>query len=456
MLNMRFWIVGMLVSLCWGVVGASATTPELLSQRDDGGGRLANFASVGYRGGESFPTGKTPTRTFSGDVTITERLTLKSGDYWRCNPGAVLHIPVSLYQAVGKGSGGGTYGWTWDGAFFEARGADGVLVENCVVQFDGAVKYQGHEGGERGYNAWGIYGSKNVYLKTTVRNADNAVFFGSGSQENTVELRLERVGRPTAYPPGASACASKLGCYGHYGVKLASSSHHNLVRADLRTTFFHDISVAGGANTNVVNVLYSDDVNFDHHRSSTGPQHNLFMGHVGLGNRIFASSGPYKEGYKNSGPWEVFWGLHKTDGSSISSYPNVGTSAWDAQYVVIPHRDRKVTETKWWQEAIPFSDLTPQDLYRWQRGESPVPPAEPPPADPGDKFTVGQGVKTTTQVNVRQAPGTNQPLVGTQPKDALATVLAGPVPASGYVYWSLEFTSGVYGWVGEDKLTAAP
>ena len=354
--------------LFW-TVPVSAQSTDLLALGPDGGGRLADWSGAGFQGGAAFPTGQTPTRTFAGDVTITQPQVLGSGTYWRCLPGAVIHIPVSLTQAAGPGTHGGTYGWTWDGAFFEIRDADGVLIEDCTVQFDGANKYQGHEGGERGYNAWGLYNAKNVYLKTTVLNADNAVFLsGSGTHHNTVELTAAHPARTTYYTTGEK---------GHYGVKLAGGAHENLIRATIDTRFFHDLSLTGNANLNVITGR-GRDVNFDFHRTSTGAHHNLITDFdCGACARVFASSGPYKDGYVNSGPGNVWWGVWPAAGGRVSAYPNVGDGRFDPAYVFIGHQDDKQTATKEWLEAIAHVDLTPQNLYEYQRG-APAPP--PPPS----------------------------------------------------------------------------
>jgi hypothetical protein len=84
-------------------------------------------------------------------------------------------------------------------------------------------------------------------------------------------------------------------------------------------------------------------------------------------------------------------------------------------------------------------------------------PPPPPPPPPGPKFTIGQQVLSNTIVNVRQtAAGT---LLGSQPAGAVGTVTAGPIDAvlsgSTFTWWSVNFASGVDGWVGEDGLDVA-
>jgi hypothetical protein len=72
-------------------------------------------------------------------------------------------------------------------------------------------------------------------------------------------------------------------------------------------------------------------------------------------------------------------------------------------------------------------------------------------------FTIGQKVTPTKTVNVRQsAAGT---LLGTQAAGSVATVVGGPNTAlfngANVIWWKLDFSSGVDGWVGEDNLAAS-
>ena len=79
-------------------------------------------------------------------------------------------------------------------------------------------------------------------------------------------------------------------------------------------------------------------------------------------------------------------------------------------------------------------------------------PTPTPP--PSAKFTIGQQVQASSGVNVRQtAAGT---LLGTQNMGAVGTVTAGPISALfngvNVVWWTINFSSGVDGWVGDDNL----
>ncbi|MEX0930421.1 MAG: fibronectin type III domain-containing protein [Candidatus Paceibacterota bacterium] len=69
-------------------------------------------------------------------------------------------------------------------------------------------------------------------------------------------------------------------------------------------------------------------------------------------------------------------------------------------------------------------------------------------------LSVGDRIEVTTSgtdLNVRDsAAGT---LIGTQPNGALGTLVSGPVSASGYVWWEVDYDSGTDGWSAETYLT---
>ena len=72
-------------------------------------------------------------------------------------------------------------------------------------------------------------------------------------------------------------------------------------------------------------------------------------------------------------------------------------------------------------------------------------------------FLIGQQVATLNPANVRQtAAGA---ILGSQPAGAVATVVGGPISGTlggtTYVWWNLNFTSGVNGWVASDNLVAS-
>lgn len=56
---------------------------------------------------------------------------------------------------------------------------------------------------------------------------------------------------------------------------------------------------------------------------------------------------------------------------------------------------------------------------------------------------------SATAVNVRATPHTSGTLLGTQPQNALGTIVDGPATGAGYTWWNVNFDTGVDGWVAE-------
>jgi hypothetical protein len=82
---------------------------------------------------------------------------------------------------------------------------------------------------------------------------------------------------------------------------------------------------------------------------------------------------------------------------------------------------------------------------------APTPAPTPAPAPTSSsKFSVGDRVKTTDVVNVRNSA--NGSVLGTQALGALGTVVSGGTNAGGYNWWNVNYDSGVDGWSAEDFL----
>lgn len=79
-----------------------------------------------------------------------------------------------------------------------------------------------------------------------------------------------------------------------------------------------------------------------------------------------------------------------------------------------------------------------------------------PEPDIEGKFVIGDNVEVEDgPINVRSAAGTNAPILTTLPTGARRSVTAGPVSASGYVWYRLSGPSG-NGWVADAFLKTAP
>lgn len=68
------------------------------------------------------------------------------------------------------------------------------------------------------------------------------------------------------------------------------------------------------------------------------------------------------------------------------------------------------------------------------------------------KFQIGDRVRTTGSVNVRQTPSTSGANLGTQREDAVGIVTQGPTTANGYIWWRVDFTTGADGWAIQSSL----
>ena len=70
------------------------------------------------------------------------------------------------------------------------------------------------------------------------------------------------------------------------------------------------------------------------------------------------------------------------------------------------------------------------------------------------KFTAGQRVQTTSNLNVRATASATGTLLGTQPSSALGTIISGGQSADGYYWWNVNYDSGADGYSVEDYLQA--
>lgn len=86
---------------------------------------------------------------------------------------------------------------------------------------------------------------------------------------------------------------------------------------------------------------------------------------------------------------------------------------------------------------------------------TPPPPTPTPPPPPSTKFTIGQTVQTTANVNVRATANTTGTLLGTQTTGSQGVVTAGPTAQGGFNWWNINYNTGADGWSVEDFLVVA-
>ncbi|MEK7465438.1 MAG: glycoside hydrolase family 18 protein, partial [Patescibacteria group bacterium] len=78
----------------------------------------------------------------------------------------------------------------------------------------------------------------------------------------------------------------------------------------------------------------------------------------------------------------------------------------------------------------------------------------PPPVS--TLFAIGGNVRTTASLNVRGAPTSLGTLLGTQAAGVLGSVMGGPIAADGYIWWHINYNTGVDGWSAENWLSLVP
>jgi hypothetical protein len=72
------------------------------------------------------------------------------------------------------------------------------------------------------------------------------------------------------------------------------------------------------------------------------------------------------------------------------------------------------------------------------------------------KFEAGDRVRTTANLHVREGPGLGYALIDTMPEGTLGQIVDGPVEADGYVWWDVNYDTGIRGWSAENWLEKTP
>jgi len=85
---------------------------------------------------------------------------------------------------------------------------------------------------------------------------------------------------------------------------------------------------------------------------------------------------------------------------------------------------------------------------------APTPTPIPDTTAPSTKFTIGNRVQTTSNVNVRATANVKGTLLGAQASGKLGTIVGGPVNQGGYNWWNINYDTDADGWSAEDFLSA--
>ncbi len=109
-------------------------------------------------------------------------------------------------------------------------------------------------------------------------------------------------------------------------------------------------------------------------------------------------------------------------------------------------------DSNWWWRVTFDAGITGWAIEPvLQLTATPTPPPPPPPSGFSTRFRVGDIVGSTANLTVRSSPSTDASIVGSIPvATTQGTVIGGPVFASGYSWWQINWTSGISGWSVQD------
>jgi hypothetical protein len=276
--------------------------------------------------------------------------------------------------------------WTPTVGLFAPQVTD-VGVEELGFEFP-AKAYAGHWE-EVGFNPMAL--SRNVahcwMRNVRVWNGDNGPFVSGWFC--TVEGISFGADRKRCMPDGTS---------GHHGVTL-NGADGLCTGFDIKTRFFHDVTVDGAAMGNVFSKGAALDFNMDHHKSA--PYENLFTDiDAGDGTRLFNSGGAGGNG-NHSAAGATFWNIRsKQEAVWPESFQ---LDAMNMVALKMRGRDMKKPEGRW-IETIRPGNISPPNLHlamlkKRLGGASPATggvasaaPGTPPPKPAGAPRSSGRAV----------------------------------------------------------------
>ena len=224
-------------------------------------------------------------------------------------------------------------------------------LEGVAIEFEPGP-YRGHFR-EDGYNGVEVNGTHNWVRDVTVKNGDSGIYVhGQFNTVSGVALTADRV-------------AHSSGNTGHHGL-TANGQDCLFTDFTIRTKFYHDLSVDGGATGNVFSAGRGSDLCLDHHRNA--PYENLFTDlHLGKGTRPWQSGGASGKG-SHTASGATFWGL---DSLAKVSPPGPDFGPPGLLFIGLNANDGGVTEPVtlpggWYYEPHRPTRLEPANLHRAQ------------------------------------------------------------------------------------------
>ena len=369
--------------------------PRLDQWRDSGWNQSENQAAT-----DTLPVGTTSflqmMQTWQRWQLSDRRLYGAVGDFGY--PKSVLLIEKSMYAALGKGTNGGSYGYSWADAFL--RGFN-VIGRDFIVQFEDDPSPSHFNG--RGKNAFDLRNS--LLINVHGVNCDCFVFLrGQHSEARDCSASVADTDFDGLERTGVSA---------HYAFK-STADQAAFVRCRVPNTMFqHDFSVEQAAQTAFVD-CWGVNPTLDHHANKTMNEWTLWY-------RMFVGSGTRLKNY---------------GGNPI--------------YLPHAHRSSYFVDVRYGRPTGP-GHLVPAAAFHATGPDRQVFSVAPPPPPPP---TVSFQVKTTAFVNVRQEPRKASALVGTQSSGKLGLSSWEPISdtAEGIEYILVNFDSGADGYVDMAKL----
>jgi parallel beta-helix repeat protein len=212
---------------------------------------------------------------------------------------------------------------------------------------------------------------------------------------------------------------------GWYGIRLIDSRNNTISGNNQTHAHYGGIRLSSSSNNTISNnnITSNDDGVYVESSSNNIICHNNFVENSRQV-RSTSSANSWDDGDTSGGN---YWSDYSSTDIYSGPYQNETGSdgKGDTPYVI---------------------DANNRDRYPLMNPWIITPPTPPP------KFRVGDQVRTTANLKVREGPGLGHTIVSIVPEGALGQILGGPVEADGYTWWDVDYDIGVRGWSAEDWL----